>query len=150
MTVFNFFLAISGVLVGLVAASLSGDDQYPLAALSLSIFLLALSYIFWQLDIRTSFLIKHAESALELSEKELFPSYLRLVEQEDKAFEEFRAGKKGLAKGLSYSGALRSIFALMAILASIGIVLSTFEIVGFTDLNRLNLIFQGVVEACLS
>ena len=128
MTVFNFFLAISGVLVGLIAASLSGDDKYPLAGLALSIFLLTLSYIFWQLDIRTSFLIKHAERALEISERELFSKRFRLVSEEDNEFQIFQKSKRGLAKGISYSRALRAIFLLMASLSVIGMTMSIIEI----------------------
>lgn len=150
MTVFNFFLAISGVLVGLIAASLSGDDKYPLAGLALSIFLLSLSFIFWQLDIRTSFLIKHAESALELSERELFPKHTRLVGEEEEAFENFQSDRKWLAKGISYSRALRSIFLLMAILACIGIALSTSQLLDFSELAKILTAFKVWGNGCLS
>lgn len=128
MTVFNFFLAISGALIGLIAASLGGDSNYPLAALALSIFLLALSYLFWQLDIRTTFLIKHAESSLEISEKALLDDHACLVGSEPAASAAFRANRSGLAKGLSYSSSLRLIIALTAILALVGVFISSYQI----------------------
>lgn len=130
MTVFNFFLAISGALIGLIAASLGGEDKYPLAALALSIFLLALAYLFWQLDIRTAFLIKHAEASLKISEGHLFDDHACLMGREPAAFATFRAGRSGLAKGLSYSRSLRFIFFLTASLAVVGISLSLNEIFG--------------------
>lgn len=135
MTVFNFFLAISGALIGLIAASLGGDSKYPLAALSLSTFLLALSYLFWQLDIRTSFLIKHAETSLEISEKVLFESHARLVGTEKDAFEAFRNDSFSLSKGLSYSRSLHLIFAFTALLAAVGIVISLGEIFNYDLIN---------------
>lgn len=131
MTVFNFFFAIAGALIGLIAASLGGYSKYPLAALALSIFLLSLIYLFGQLDIRTSFLIKHAETSLEISEKILFENHARLVGSESVAFTEFRKRSFGLAKGLSYSNSLRFIFALTSMLATVGTILSIGEIVEF-------------------
>jgi len=144
MTVFNFFLAISGALIGLIAASLGGESKYPLAALALSIFLFVLSYLFWQLDIRTSFLIKHAEASLEISEKILFERHARLVGTEDDAFDAFRKDRSGLSKGLSYSRSLRLIFAFTALLATVGVVISLGEITNYDPIA----VVKGLVKLC--
>ena len=72
MSLFNFFVVFSS----LVTTALLGSFQeklriYPLG-LGFGLLLTLISFVFWKLDQRVSFLIKHAEEALKHQEAE-FP-----------------------------------------------------------------------------
>jgi len=69
MSVFNFFLALSGVVSAGLAALVQGSAHLIFLGILLGLLLVLVSFIFWKLDQRVSFLIKHAEDALsELEE----------------------------------------------------------------------------------
>ncbi len=75
-----------------------------------------LSFLFWQLDRRTSFLIKHAEDAIKLQE----PVGARLMTEE---VVKTANAKKG--EGLwTYGKVFRSIFLVMAIVGLAGAIVS--------------------------
>lgn len=72
MSIFNFFVVFSS----LVTTAMFGSFQekikiYPLG-FGFGLLLILISFVFWKLDQRVSFLIKHAEEALEHLETE-FP-----------------------------------------------------------------------------
>ncbi len=64
MTVFNFFIAISGLVAAGVGLGLQQGGKFIVLASLLGCFLILVSFIFWKLDQRVSVLIKQAESAL--------------------------------------------------------------------------------------
>ncbi|AHZ73256.1 hypothetical protein OU5_P0004 (plasmid) [Pseudomonas mandelii JR-1] len=64
MTVFNFFLAISGLIAAGIGVSLQQGAKFSAFATLLGIFLSLVSFLFWKLDKRVSVMIKRAESAL--------------------------------------------------------------------------------------
>lgn len=64
MTVFNFFLAISGLISAGVGVCLQQGTKFSTLASLLGIFLTMVSFIFWKLDQRVSEMIKPAESTL--------------------------------------------------------------------------------------
>lgn len=64
MTVFNFFLAISGLVAAGVGVGLQQGGKFLALASLLGCFLILVSFIFWKLDQRVTVLIKQAESAL--------------------------------------------------------------------------------------
>lgn len=64
MTVFNFFLAISGLISAGVGVCLQQGIKFSILASLLGMFLTMVSFIFWKLDQRVSEMIKSAESAL--------------------------------------------------------------------------------------
>lgn len=64
MTVFNFYLVITGLIAaGLGACISQGDKLAPMQGV-LGIFLSFITFIFWKLDQRVSFLIKRAEDSI--------------------------------------------------------------------------------------
>lgn len=69
MTVFNFFLAIAGLLAAGIGACLQEGKSFFFLATALGIFLTLVSFIFWKLDQRVSMLIKNSEVILEKLEK---------------------------------------------------------------------------------
>lgn len=64
ITVFNFFLAISGLVSAGVGVCLQQGTNFSLLASLLGVFLILVSFIFWKLDQRVSEMIKLAESAI--------------------------------------------------------------------------------------
>jgi hypothetical protein len=70
MSTFNFFIVISALLTTGLAGTFVKDFQWDLVGAALSFGLMIVSFVFWKLDQRVRFLIKHAESALkEIEEK---------------------------------------------------------------------------------
>jgi lipoprotein signal peptidase len=122
MTVFNFFLVIAGILTAGIAASLSKDSM-PLLAAALSLVLILISIVFWKLDARTSFLIKHAETALTAGEVHLNES-ARLISTEPDDFEAHRNQKSFWARGTTYSVCFRIVFSAMIAIGVLGLLLS--------------------------
>lgn len=64
MTVFNFFLAIAGLVAAGVGVALQQGGKFSQLVSLLGCFLILVSFIFWKLDQRVSTMIKQAESAL--------------------------------------------------------------------------------------
>lgn len=64
ITVFNFFLAISGLVSAGVGVCLQQGTKFSILASLLGIFLALISFIFWKLDQRVSEMIKLAEGAI--------------------------------------------------------------------------------------
>lgn len=64
MTVFNFYLAISGLIAAGVGVCLQQGTKFSVLASMLGLFLALITFIFWKLDQRVSEMIKTAESAL--------------------------------------------------------------------------------------
>lgn len=124
MTVFNFFLLLAGGLSGGIGASLIGANIFPLSGLFLSGLLLMLSLVFYKLDRRTSFLIKHAESALEKGEKHTISPPCRLVGSEADAFRTWQGGKSFLSNAWSYSKCFAVVFVGAAVVGLVGILYS--------------------------
>lgn len=64
MTVFNFFLAISGIIAAGIGVSLQQGEKFSALASALGIFLSLVSFLFWKLDQRVSEMIKISERAM--------------------------------------------------------------------------------------
>lgn len=64
ITVFNFFLAISGLVSAGVGVCLQQGTKFSVLASLLGVFLSLVSFIFWKLDQGVSEMIKVAESAI--------------------------------------------------------------------------------------
>ncbi|MFL6726738.1 MAG: hypothetical protein ACJ8FS_09530 [Sphingomicrobium sp.] len=125
MTVFNFFLVIAGILTGGIAASLGREPAIPFLGVALSVVLILIAIVFWKLDARTSFLIKHAEGALKACETELLNPDARLISTEKEAFEKFKTDNGFWKSGWTYSVCFRIVFIAMTVIGAIGLALST-------------------------
>ncbi|WP_095974853.1 hypothetical protein [Pseudomonas ogarae] len=69
MTVFNFFLAISGLVATGIGIGLQQGTKFSFLVSLLGIFLSLISFLFWMLDRRVSLMIKTSERALIAIEK---------------------------------------------------------------------------------
>jgi hypothetical protein len=70
LTTFNFYIALSSLLSGGLAASFKADIKIPYVGLLLGFLLILFSFIFWKLDCRNSELIKSAEETLKFFERQ--------------------------------------------------------------------------------
>ncbi|OHB77268.1 MAG: hypothetical protein A2Z25_14320 [Planctomycetes bacterium RBG_16_55_9] len=70
MSLFNFFVVISALLTGGLATSIRNDNEFEHAIIRilLGVGLMITSFVFWKLDQRVRYLIKHAENALKKME----------------------------------------------------------------------------------
>jgi hypothetical protein len=68
LTTFNFYIALSSLLTGGLAATLKNDIDIPLAGFAFGLLLTLFSLIFWKLDQRNRYLIKSAEQVLKFFE----------------------------------------------------------------------------------
>ena len=64
MSMFNYFIILFGLASTGFAGCLRGDNTLKLFGVALGVVLAAISYVFFRLDARTSFLVKHAERVL--------------------------------------------------------------------------------------
>ncbi|MDW9204727.1 hypothetical protein SE956_16940 [Escherichia coli] len=58
MTVFNFYIAITGLLAAGIGVTLQQGGKYVLFTSLMGVFVAFISFIFWKLDQRVSILIK--------------------------------------------------------------------------------------------
>lgn len=78
ISIFNYFVVISGAVSAGIAATWQGSQHFSIVGIVLGLLLSVVSFVFWKLDQRVSFLIKHAESALAEVEQSLPAHSVRL------------------------------------------------------------------------
>jgi hypothetical protein len=64
MSLFNFFVVISALLTAALSATWKKDCEYPIFGFFLSGVMMVISFVFWKLNQRVAYFIKHAEAAL--------------------------------------------------------------------------------------
>jgi hypothetical protein len=100
ITVFNFFIAITGLLATGIGLSLQQEGKYLYLCSILGAFMIFISIIFWKLDHRVSMLIKNSETALQFIESNFQNQEFRILtkDNDDKklnssAFSDWSYGK---------------------------------------------------------
>lgn len=124
ITVFNYYVAASGLLATGIAIVLLGDPQFSYLGIVAGLLLLALSFLFWKFDQRVSGMIKLSEIALERYEEaalegceRIFCTDRQIVENSSRSY--FRL------KGLwTYGMAFRLIFLLIGSTGMLGAALA--------------------------
>lgn len=115
MSVFNFFVILSGILATGIGAGLqAGRPMAPVVAI-LGTLLALLSFVFYQLDRRGAELVKLAEAALISGENVCMPEFARIVEKEGKS----RGDAVFSSKTWTFGQAFRLIFLVMGIAGAI-------------------------------
>lgn len=71
MAVFNYFVLIAALLTAGIAGSLGRVISFPLLTFALGLSLILTSFVFWKLDQRVRYLLKHAERTLKDLEEHL-------------------------------------------------------------------------------
>ncbi|EFC1525721.1 hypothetical protein O4O19_004863 [Escherichia coli] len=83
MTVFNFYIAITGLLAAGIGVTLQQGGKYVLFTSLMGVFVAFISFIFWKLDQRVSILIKNAEIALQDLECQFSNEKLRIITKDN-------------------------------------------------------------------
>jgi hypothetical protein len=130
MSVFNFFLVMSGALAAGIAASLQGSPNLAAVGVVLGVLLSLVSFVFWKLDQRVSFLIKHAETALAEMESSLLTERARLFSLEPMSTAAAGSKSNLWVRHWSYGESFRVIFAVMAVFGVCSALLSALKFVG--------------------
>lgn len=116
ITVFNYFIVLSGILATGLASAIQASPRLAAVGVVLGLLLSLLSFVFWKLDQRTSFLIKHAEQLIKAVE----PAVATLFQEEVAKTEDARK-----TKGLwTYGRAFRVIFLVMGLVGIAGAAVS--------------------------
>ncbi len=130
MKLFNFFLILSGLILGAFPAVRGIAPGTKLVGLLPSLLILS-AFTFWRLDERTRHVVKNAEAALRFLDGQWpvepladgSPHYLRLLERDD--YLTAHTQKKWWAKRvvpISYTDNFRIAYLLIA---GVGVVLAT-------------------------
>jgi hypothetical protein len=136
MSVFNFFIVLSSIILTGLSTCIVGDNLYAPIGIPLGLLLTALALTFWKLDQRTSFLVKRAEKALERLETDHFPEFARIIGKEPAEFKELNDGLAIPRKRWTYSKSLGFVFLVVGSMGITGTAIAaakTFKIVDWFD-----------------
>lgn len=126
ITVFNFFLAISGLVSAGVGVCLQQGTRFSILASLLGVFLTLVSFIFWKLDQRVSAMIKVAESVICQVEAEIAGSNVLIFTKDQQS-----PPTNGLFTVWSYGRCFRISFFTVAV---VGLAFSIIpHLVDFSD-----------------
>ena len=131
IAVFNFFLVLSGALAAGIAATLQGSQRFSALGVVLGILLAFVSFLFWKLDQRASFLVKHAEAALTQIEGYFPVAEAQLFLQEPDKSTADRKQSSVWIRQWSYGRVFRVLFASMATVGVCGSALCGLRFLGY-------------------
>lgn len=118
LTMFNFFVVLSGLVTAGFGATMQGSPRMAFLGILLGVVLMLLSFVFWKLDQRSSFLVKHAEDAGIEIENHLLPPAGRLFASEPGRFQSVMAGRS-LSGIWTFGRSLRFAFGGMAVVGAV-------------------------------
>src|SRR5512139_3850842 len=102
LTVFNFYVAISGTMLAGMAAISQASPRFALAGSILGLLLSVISFVFYKLDFRTSFLVKHAEDVIKKIESSYLPNELSVFALEDSSTKSAQTNARFPSKMYTY------------------------------------------------
>lgn len=130
MSSFNFFVVIAALLTTGMAATFKNDWDCHWLGAPLGVSLSVISYLFWKLDQRTRYLIKHAETALKTLEtdwnKDVCRPHVALFSSEEERTSKLH-DKWSIFPSrwhLTYSNCLSSVHCVFGFLGIFGAVVS--------------------------
>jgi hypothetical protein len=126
MSLFNFFLVLSSFVAAGLGASLQLRGTLELMGVGLGVTLTTVSFTFWKLDQRTSFLIKHAERAVAEIESGFSLSTARLFSSEARVTARVVSSCYNPCRLWTYGSAFRFVFFVMGLVGIIGAILSVY------------------------
>ena len=130
MTLFNYFSALSGLIVAGIGAAFQAPPKYAFVAAALGLVLSTVSFIFWKLDQRASFLVKHAEEVHAVLEASAFEK-AKLFTDEPSKFYTASTASGWLLRPWTYGRSFRLLFCLMGLAGLLAAVFSIFRLTGF-------------------
>ncbi len=133
MSTFNFFVVFCALLTAGLAGTIGRNSHNHLLGVLLGVSLMTVSFVFWKLDQRVRFLIKHAEAALKKIERAWKESpdkvesdcLLLFCSEERKTTEMLLQANVLPSKWkMSYSQCFAVMYLMFSILGLMGIVMS--------------------------
>ena len=132
MTSFNFFVVIAALLTTGFVGTLKKDFEYYYLGYILAMSLVIISFIFWKMDQRIRYLIKHAEEALKaieekwISNEDEISSKVALFKAEEEKTENIRnLGSWNLwRKHLSYADCFGVVYLIFGVFGIVAIITS--------------------------
>ena len=130
MAVFNFFLVLAGLVAAGLAAAIQGSERLAVLGIVLGLLLALVSFVFWKLDQRVSFLMKHAEVAIAELESRLPTTKTRLFLNELELTAKARTEGRRWARLWTYGQSFRITFWAIGVFGICGSSLSVLRVTG--------------------
>ncbi len=133
MATFNFFVIIAALLTAGLAGTFNKDYEYQFIGVVLGLGMAVIAFVFWKLDQRVRYLIKHDESALKEIEKQSVivtnqdvNQNLSLFSSEEEKTADIRLHHRWLPCRwhMSYSECFGSVYFVFGILGALGAIAS--------------------------
>ncbi|MDR6772673.1 hypothetical protein [Azospirillum sp. BE72] len=127
ISVFNFFVVLSGIISAGIGAGLQGGKPMAPVVAMLGGLLMLFSFLFFKLDQRGSELVKIAENALASGETACMPNFARVILDEA---QRGRAGSQGNDTKLvtwTFGRSFRLIFRIMGAVGAVASVISIYR-----------------------
>lgn len=114
MTVFNFYTVASGLLAAGLAATIQGSAKLAWFGVILGLLVALTSLVFWKLDQRAGWLLKHAERAMVHAEANAVEAAARVFSDQDDAFDVDRRNRNALTRPWTFGESFRLLFLVMS------------------------------------
>lgn len=122
MSVFNFFIVLSGILATGIGAGFQAGKSMAFVVMTLGLLLALLSFVFYRMDRRGSELVKRAEDALIEGENTCMPIFARIVAKERK-----HRDPTELPKTWTFGNSFRIVFVAMGFVGVGTFILSLYR-----------------------
>ncbi len=133
MAIFNFFLVLAGLVAAGLAAAFQGTSRFAVLGIALGLLLALVSFVFWKLDQRSAFFVKHAEQALTELESLLPGQKARLFSNEITLTEEACNNGNPWTRLWTYGQSFRLTFWTIGLFGVGGAILSALRVLGIVS-----------------
>jgi len=123
MALFNFFLVLSGFALAGLATIFQNESWPPAIGAALGGLLALISFVFWKLDQRTAFLLKHAETILSTIEQSTVSPRARIFSNEPSVWKKAQESPNLFFRPQTYGFCFRLIFLAMALVGIAGCII---------------------------
>ncbi len=133
MALFNFFLVLASLVSAGLASAILGSQRLAVLGVLLGLLLSLVSFVWWKLDQRVSFLIRNAERAIADLEAVLLTTVAQLFLHEPSLTSELAYKGNGWQNLWTYGKAFRLTFWAIGLFGAGGSIISFTRAVGYID-----------------
>lgn len=134
ITLFNYFLFIMTGLGAAIGITLQASSKFAYVGIFLSFFVSLVSFVFWKLDQRTSFLIKESEKTLILLERNSAVDFA-IFSKEEANLDKHNKDKFYIFKTFTYGNIFRLVFFTTGLVGVLGMVIFILKIFAYISLK---------------
>lgn len=127
ITLFNYFLFIMTGLGASIGITLQASLKFGYVGIFLSFFVSLVSFVFWKLDQRTSFLIKESEKTLILLERNSAVDF-GIFSKEEANLDKHNTNKFYIFQTFTYGKIFRLVFFTTGLVGVLGMVVFILKI----------------------